>query len=262
MPQIRDRDRIRDILHTDPYWSVYPLGDLAPGLFAKCEWHVPAEGHGDSLALVVRAFETPIFWATGTAQDLESMLGEIEGERFYLQVRAHHMDVLKERFEIASSREMVRMFLSARKFRAAPGHEAAGRLDESNLSEVESLFADGNDLGEAPDFFFPDMLSQGIFYGVRDVDGVLISVAGTHLVNLDESVGAIGNVYTRRDARGLGHASAATSAVLTELRVRNKARVIALNVKLGNDAAFKTYERLGFERHCHYVEGMTAGRRG
>jgi hypothetical protein len=39
MPEIRDRASIRSLLRADPNWSVYALGDLAPGYFEDCEWH-------------------------------------------------------------------------------------------------------------------------------------------------------------------------------------------------------------------------------
>jgi predicted GNAT family acetyltransferase len=68
-------------------------------------------------------------------------------------------------------------------------------------------------------------------------------------------VGAIGNVYTRRDRRGRGLASFVTGAVTAEL-LRLGLRTVALNVNQRNAAAIRVYEQLGFTRYCAFYEGV------
>jgi hypothetical protein len=66
---------------------------------------------------------------------------------------------------------------------------------------------------------------------------------------------AIGNVYTRRDRRGLGFGTQVTAAVTAAL-LRLRLRTVALNVEQNNDTAIRIYERLGFRRYCEYREGV------
>jgi len=79
--------------------------------------------------------------------------------------------------------------------------------------------------------------------------------AGTHLVIPEEGIAAIGNVYTRRDHRGRGHAATLTSAVTNEL-LRMNLRTIVLNVDQRNETAMRVYQRLGYEQYCPYYEGL------
>jgi predicted GNAT family acetyltransferase len=98
------------------------------------------------------------------------------------------------------------------------------------------------------------MLQEGVYRGVWE-GRELIAAAGTHLVVPDQGVGAIGNVYTRRDRRGRGLARRVTSAVAAEL-LRRQIPTVALNVHQDNLTALRIYEKLGFERYCEFREGV------
>lgn len=98
------------------------------------------------------------------------------------------------------------------------------------------------------------MIEDGVFFGIREGEE-LVAVAGTHLVAPAEGVGAVGNIYTRRDRRGRGLAARATTAVANELLRRN-VRTVALNVSKKNATAIRLYERLGFEKYCLFLEGL------
>jgi len=134
--------------------------------------------------------------------------------------------------------------------------KGVSRLGSTDLETVQSLYADGEATGEAPDFFMPAMLEQGVYYGVHEEDW-LIAAAGTHAVAPTVSVGALGNVYTRRDRRGRGLASRVTSAVTNHL-LDMKISTVALNVRENNRAAIRVYEQLGFQTHCHYDEAIAS----
>lgn len=114
------------------------------------------------------------------------------------------------------------------------------------------LYADGEASGESPDFFYPSMVTDGVFFGVYEGDA-LIAAAGTHRLAREESAAAIGNIYTRRDRRGRGMARLVTSAVLGAL---TGVETIGLNVRADNDAAIHLYESLGFVRHCQFHEAL------
>jgi ribosomal protein S18 acetylase RimI-like enzyme len=234
---------------------VCALGDLAPGFFEHSEWFQPPDGT-PALVLLYRGFSTPVLFAIGEPAAVASMLDEIRCEpALYLHVRSEIVPLLATHFRIVELKEMLRMVLDPLGYRPAPT-EGAARLAAADLGELERLFADGNATGEAPDFFLPSMLRDGVFFGIREA-GELVAAAGTHLAVPAEGVGVVGNVYTRRDRRGQGLAARTTSAVVGEL-LRINLRTIALNVSQNNEVAIRVYERLGFLRHCTYYEGLTA----
>src|SRR5438034_8234628 len=100
------------------------------------------------------------------------------------------------------------------------------------------------------------MLCQRVYFGIWE-EHELVAAAGTHLIAPEEGVGAVGNVYTRRDRRGRGYAAIVTSAVTSEL-LRMKLPTIVLCVNQRRETAIRLYERLGYTRHCAFVEGVTS----
>jgi GNAT superfamily N-acetyltransferase len=253
MPPIHDPDLIRAILESDRPWSVYALGDLAPGLSEHAEWYRPADG-APALLLLFRAFGTPVLFTLGTADAVRPLLEEIRDEpTLCLHIRPEIVPLVRERWKVHDPPRMWRMLLDPANFRP-PTAEGLLRLGPGDLKALERLYSDGEASGEAPEFFTPEMLEQGIYFAARE-GGELVAAAGTHLLVPTERVAAIGNVYTRRDRRGRGLAARVTSAVASEL-LRLGLPTIALNVSDVNSAARRVYERLGFRPYCEYYEGV------
>jgi ribosomal protein S18 acetylase RimI-like enzyme len=245
---------IREILLVDPGWSLYALGDLAPGYFEKCEWHRAAA----ALAAVYRGATPPVLFATGDPGVVAGLVAEIGDPELSLHVRPEVAGAIEPVYRSVGLRPVWRMLLDSARFRPEACAGAA-RLTAADVAAIEHLFADGRDTHEAPDFFFPNMVTDGVFFGVREGDE-LVAVAGTHLAVASEGVGAIGNVYTRRDHRGRGLGGALTSAVTSEL-VAMGIRIVGLNVLHSNRAAARVYERLGFRRYCTYFDGKAVRNR-
>jgi ribosomal protein S18 acetylase RimI-like enzyme len=253
MPRFTDRDEIRALLETDRRWAVYALGDLAPGLFERCEWYGLLGGE-PALALLFRGFETPVLFTLGAPAAVRAILEELPVEpRLYLMVRPEIVPLLKTRFRIQGETAMWRMSLEPDAYRVVC-EAGVSRLAPADFPGLQRLYADGEATGEAPDCFSLSMLEKGVFFGIRE-GGELVAAAGTHLVVPTEGVGAIGNVYTRRDRRGRGLASRVTSAVAGEL-LNLGLETIALNVSQANPKAERVYERLGFRRYCGFCEGL------
>lgn len=246
-----DLTAIRTLLSQDPHWSVYALGDLDPRRRQYCEWHA----RGSSVALLYREFDAPILWAAGDPDVLEAVP---DIDTCYLQIPEAFLAPVERRLTVEWSRLMHRMSLDAAHFVRHDGAAAAEPLDESHEHEIRELYADGVATHEEPDFFWRSQLADGTFFGVRR-EGRLVAAGGTHLYSADESVGAIGNVYTRRSHRGQGHASTVTSAIARRL-IECGIHTIALNVKSENQAAIRVYQRLGFRFHARFWEGRARGR--
>jgi ribosomal protein S18 acetylase RimI-like enzyme len=96
------------------------------------------------------------------------------------------------------------------------------------------------------------MLETETYFGIRR-DGVLVSVAGVHVVSRSHRAAALGNITTDPSVRGQGLARIATAAVCRCLLDRN-VDLIGLNVESQNAAAIGVYRKLGFERVAGYDE--------
>jgi GNAT superfamily N-acetyltransferase len=257
MPLLTDVTVIRAILETDRAWAVYALGDLAPEHFRRSTWFRPPGGE-PAVFLLYRAFATPVLFALGAPDVLAAGFDEICAEpALLLHVRPDIMPLLKRRYRVESERHMWRMVLDPPRRRPVACPDAV-RLGPADLPAVQRLYADGEATGEMPDCFDPSMLDTGVFFGCREGED-LVATAGTHLVVPAEGIGAVGNIYTRRDRRGRGLATRLTSAVVEELLPLG-VRTVALNVNQGNAAAIRVYERLGFVRHCAFCEGLALRR--
>lgn len=243
-------------MRADPVWAVYALADLAPAQAAHCRWHV-AGASSAAIALVYSGFETPIFWANGSAEELAPLSDELfSAPRLILQIRPAVEPLVRARYTEVTLDPMWRMALAPDSFRPVAGAPTDRRLSAADLPALERLYSDGSQGGQQPDFFHASMLEAGVFWGAWQGDE-LLAVAGTHVVSGEESAAAIGNVYTRRDARRRGHAARLTSLVAGELLGRGIGTV-ALSVRQANPAAAAVYVRLGFHSHCEFYEGHAA----
>lgn len=243
MPRLIDPEEIRRILLQDPLWSVYALGDLAPAAFVKSEWFSPG------LTLIYKDYGTCILFSFGDGglpEALKSVSWPV-----HLQVLPETLTAIESLAVVTARSAMWRMGWTGDRSGWTPT-AATRRLGMSDLSALQALYADGNSTGESPDFFFPSMLAEGVFFGVFQ-GAALVSAAGTHLFAPEEGVAAIGNVYTRRDKRGCGLGRAATCATVAAL---SEVPVIGLNVRADNSSAIRLYESLGFRRHCLFFEAL------
>jgi len=246
MPQLTDILSIRSILRRDPDWCVYALGDLAPSMFPKTQWFTP------DLALVLHDYGTNILFAAGTGSIREAL--DHVSWPVHLQVQADAWDEIARLAAVAGQRRMWRM--TWRERTTAPLGRAV-RLSTADVPALVKLYGDGEATGEAPDFFYPSMVTDGVFFGVYQGSD-LVAAAGTHLFAPEEDVTAIGNIYTMRDRRGQGLGRMATSAVLEAVK---DIKTVGLNVRADNPAALHLYESLGFARHCPFFEGRATGLR-
>ena len=246
MPRLANKDAIRAILRRDPAWCVYALGDLSPEMFPKTEWFTP------DLTMVLKDYGTSILFAMGAGSVREAL--DAVTWPVHLQVQRDALDAIAQRAQVEGTREMWRLVWKGR--RAFEKDDRAIRLGEADVQALQLLYADGEESGESPDFFYPAMVARGVFFGVYE-ERQLVAAAGTHLVSRDEGAAAIGNIYTRRDRRGRGLGRVVTTAVIRELA---SLETVGLNVRADNGAALSLYESLGFVRHCQFYEAVAVRR--
>lgn len=126
------------------------------------------------------------------------------------------------------------------------------QLDQSNLTELDSLY----DTEPGAAFFLPDMLSDGLWVGIRH-EGRLLAAGGTHLLSVKTKVAALGGVFTRPDARGRGLGTQITSQLVG--RLMDEGFLVGLNVRTDNLIARRIYRNLGFEQIHEYEEFTVLG---
>jgi ribosomal protein S18 acetylase RimI-like enzyme len=256
MARTYDLAAVREILETDRPWAAYALGDLTPGFVEHSEWYWTGP-HTPAVVLLYRREATPVLFSLGPAAEVQAILhGLPRVPSAYLSISVPHIDLVAQHAPIVERMAMYRMQLDP----AAFAHEevpSALRLGAEDVPALQALFADGEANHEAPDFFAPWMVKQGVYYGVYE-QGELIAAAGTHLVAEQTGVAAVGNVYTRRDRRGRRLARHTTGAVAAALLARGIPTIV-LNVNQKNAAALRVYEALGFRRYCPFWEGRTGG---
>lgn len=251
MPLLTDKTAIRAILRRDPAWGVYALGDLAPPMFPKTQWF--AAGVGPGLTLVLHDYGTNILFAAGTGSIREAL--DHVTWPVHLQVQEDAFNEIARHATIEQQKQMWRMVWAGGAGR--PGRAGGVRLGAADVPALLNLYADGEATGESPDFFYPSMVTDGVFFGVYE-EGVLAAAAGTHLFAPEEDAVAIGNIYTMRERRGRGLGRLVTSAVIEAVK---RIGTVGLNVRADNPAALHLYESLGFVRHCEFREGIATSLR-
>jgi ribosomal protein S18 acetylase RimI-like enzyme len=253
--ELAEPDTIRPYLNSDRLYAAYALGDLEPALFPHCRWWLAEANSPDrtgSWALLLHfARLTPhAAVCLGHASGVGRLLAQAPlPTQVYLVCRPEHLGPARKALVLPSLRLMARMVLEPERFCPAP----AGNTVHLTMDALEDLLALFATDGDAADAFAPYQLEDGCFYGVK-VEGQLVSVAGTHLLAPTEKIGAVGNVFTHVSHRGRGYAAACTSAVCTDL-LRSGLTVV-LNVHVENTPALHLYQRLGFQEHCRYHEGI------
>jgi ribosomal protein S18 acetylase RimI-like enzyme len=243
-----DKSQILAYLETDRPYAAYAIGDLAPGMYEQCAWAgAERDGRMQALVLHYRGLEPPPLFLMGDVDGLRAILTKtLCPDGVYLTCHQEHLAMTNAFYAWQETTPMWRMMLQPARFQPASGD--AVRLSAGQSGQLAELYALGG--GGA---FSPAQVERGVFYGMS-IDGEFVAAAGTHLVSVDYGVGAVGNVFTHPNHRGQGYASAATSAVVSELLDRG-IRDVVLNVSQDNATAVHVYEKLGFERACPFYEG-------
>ena len=87
---------------------------------------------------------------------------------------------------------------------------------------------------------------------LKQLEGRLVAVAGTHVVSRQEGVAVVGNVFTHPKYRGQGYATIVTSAVTESLL--ECCENVVLTVDPRNTPAVRAYDKLGYVEACRLVE--------
>lgn len=225
-------------------WSAYALADLSPPWRKHTDWFV----NGDSLLLVYAGLSPPVLFGVGEPDELYDLFRELSPGRYWYTLRPTDFALLEERLEKYSRSRMWRMTLTEKSFDEKFDEVIRLRVDQQEL--VDQLYAAHPD---RPDAYHPDQIQQGVYYGVFDGSN-LVSVAGTHVLDRELGVAALGNVFTSPDHRRRGYGRKTTAAVVEHL-VELGIDTVVLNVEMKNQIAIELYRGLGFVPYCGFYEG-------
>ena len=239
-----------DRLQRDRRWAAYMLADLEPPFRRYSRFIMETVDGRDGVVLVFRHPRFSAVVLEGADRALVRAIdasGPLPPGTVVLAKQAG-LRVLRSAYRVVAPMRMWRMAIDHASFRPVETTRPR-RLSSSDLPAIEALYQD-----YAGSAFTPDQLDHGIFFGVRDASGVLMSAAGTHVCAPRFAIAAVGNVFTAPRARGLGLAAQVTSAVTAALFDVGYHDIV-LNVHRDNAPALAVYRRLGYQPHCLFWEG-------
>ena len=253
-----DLAQIRRILNQDPVWAAYAIADLQPGFAPYCHWARGASADGEGVVLLFTALDLPLLLTIGAGAAVGEALTKLPlPPKVYISTRKEHFGQLAEHYSFSEPlagtvvNAMYRMgWQQADHFAAS---EQAIRLGPADAPRIQALYTFGGPY--TPDAFDPYQLDDGIFFGINGEDGTLVAVGGTHIVDWQGGIAAIGNMYTHPAHRGQGHARAVLGAIVATLQTGGISNIV-LNVNQENQTARRLYEQYGFAIHCPFLEGV------
>jgi RimJ/RimL family protein N-acetyltransferase len=238
---------IEAFLRRAPYLHAYELGDLDPREAGHTRWF--ANEPVDAVVLEYRGLATPtvIALADGDPAALHALLAAIAPElppRFYAHLTPGVEAALAPGHRAELLGHHVKMGLASPVAGAADDPRVL-RLGPEHAAEAVAFYA----ASYPTSYFEPVNLERGPYVAIRDDRGIAV-IAGVHVYSQVLRVASLGNIATRPDARGRGHARRATAALCRLLEP--EADIIGHNVRLDNAPAITCYRAVGFEvRHLY-----------
>lgn len=249
---------IRSILRQDRCWAAYALGDLRPPFRGRSTFYRASQG---DLSAVVMVYRTTTFGAL-------MPFGPVEGVAALLDAIPHLPDstiisnctdeqfhLLETYYTFSNTDAMYRMSITADSFQPFSGGAQTIDLSMDDIAEMSAFYT----MVDVP-AFSPDQLHGGVYRCVRRFGG-LAAVGGTHFIDTEDRIAAVGNVYSDPAVRGQGFARTITSQVVAALFERGCTDVV-LNVSKSNFYALRIYEQLGFQKYASFWEANARRKTG
>lgn len=250
---IRDKTVLRRFMQQDRVLCAFALGDLDDKSWAKSSFYGAFDETNtlQGIGLVWHGAETPSLQLFGQPDAVEVLLASnIAPERVFGMVAGDLKDVFGKFYgSEASPIRFWRMAVTPTEFTAGSSRYGLQRLSTDDFEAITHLLGEDGHQIKAED------IEDGVFYGIKDKTGQLVSMAGTFVSSPSEYVGVVGHVYTDSSVRGRGYATAVTSAVTQEL-FRMGIDIVALNVVQSNAPAIRAYQKLGYRIYSPVVAGI------
>lgn len=257
--ELDDREILADVFRRNPEAHVYELGDLDDFEWPHTRWFGWDSGRRiDDVVLLYTQPEVPVLIAIADSpgSSLERLLNEILDSLppvLYVHASASLLTTLAGKYEIVDAAPHFKLALGHTDRVVGHAHDIE-LLTPDDLDEITTFY----EAAYPGTWFLPRMLDTGRYVGLRKGDR-LACVAGVHVYSPTWSVAALGNVATVPAFRGQGLARGACAA-LCQILLEDGIQTIALNVRADNEAALRSYTRLGFDPVAEYTEASLAAR--
>ena len=172
--------------------------------------------------------------------------------RYHFHVLESYSDPVARLIQPTQMQSMIRMGLDRKDYqaRAIDFDRPIHRLGHRDTAAIMALYSHYPD-----NFFEPYQLETGLYFGIRDEELGLCSIAGIHVISQDHDVAVIGNFVTHPEMRGCGLSTACTGQLLEALF--DRVSLVALNVQSDNAPAIRMYSNFGFRENNVFFEGRT-----
>lgn len=252
--------QVQRILSADRNWAAYALADLQPAFADECVWQIGKSVEGEGVILLYSGLTPTILFTLGPVSAVAAALAQADlPEQIYLNVRPEHLPLLTERYDLQGELYPMWRMVLTESAPAVPGTVAGlVRLGAEDAERITALYRHGGPF--TPGMFSAYQLHDGCFWAVEAGDKTLLAVGGTHIIDWQAGVAAIGNMYTHPAHRGQGYARAILNALVQTLQ-QGKITTIVLNVDQRNPGARALYEKLGFQVYTPFFEGVGVKRK-
>lgn len=249
--RVQDRNLLREFFARNRGLHVYMLGDLEDAMWEISEFSGAFNGQGlEGVLLIWHGVQTPVCIVTGSPDAVNSLLQKSHmPEKVWAIIPGDLFTTFEQHYTPEESGKLWRMVVAPTEFVDGPSNPYLRRLTGADAEAVTRLESMERGAFGRDTTYTPAMLDNGVFFGITDKEGQMISVAGTHVVATKERVGAVGHVYTAPSERGRGYATMTTAAVTREL-FRMDISLVALNVFQTNTPAIRAYNKLGYRIHA------------
>ena len=173
-------------------------------------------------------------------------------KNYLLTSSPRYLPLLKKKFKFKECNHQYRMAVTNEtflEFKNKSGY-VIKKMTTSNINAMHEFYLHANQEIN----FDRQLTEQGAFYGAF-IENKLIGCAGTHFIDKIYEHAEIGNIYTDKNYRGQGIASALTSLV-TKCLINKKITKISLSVNVDNKIACRIYKKLGYQIVAKNIEGI------
>ena len=235
---------VERFLRSDIIRNAPLLYDLTAG-FNYCDWHVAYINNIVKGTLTF--FKKTSILTRGLPEVVEEILDKVNYKKAFFIIPKEHEKLVKERYNLSDVGGFELMYTTRQRFK--PTYiEQVEELNIKNLDEVDFFLKK-----HGVKAWSPEQLNLWPFYCIRK-NLKIVSIAGT-LAVYKKTPGAalIGNVYTKKEHRRRGYASAVSSALTSKLLEHLK--YVTLWVREENAVAVSLYEKLGYQKSEIFIIG-------
>ncbi len=253
MVQIKDKEKIYNLLKKDICLYNYHIGDLDDFFFPNCTWFgIRENGKLKDVILLYTELSIPTLMAFGSLKLMPTLINSIIKvlpTKFYCHYQKELEECFEKEYEIKSLGTHLKMkfgnhLYSKKNMKVEDCIQFSTEDSEELLDFYQMAYPNG--------YFEPYMLRTGKYFGIK-IKNKVQSVAGVHVYSERYSIAVLGNIATLPSARGKGFASKCIIRLLESFQSNFH---IGLNVKKDNYTAVNLYKRLGFHIHLPYEEGF------